>query len=181
LTDYNPVPYGLKEIKDICAPDKFFGVGSRIPLETYHELIAQYQLDDCVPIQVKESFETARNLQLYGWFVYRFGLVAAKQSLAALELALRMFATAKGCSQISGLRNLLQKAHKESWLNLDEYGASGDNEKFITSLCNLRNDFAHGSTMLMEPSAFISFLKTTSELINDLYRDPSIEIQNVAS
>lgn len=180
MTDYNPVPYGLKEIKEVCAPDKFFGVGSRIPLETYHGLVAQYQLDEWVPIQVKESFETARNLQLYGWFVYRFGIVAAKQSLAALELALRMYATAEGFSQITGLRNLLQKAHKESWLNLDEYGASGEKDKFISSLCNLRNDFAHGSTMLMEPSAFISFLKTTSELINDLYRRPSKQLRNAA-
>ena len=35
------------------------------------------------------QFETARNVYLYSWFVYRFYPVAEHQSLACLELALR--------------------------------------------------------------------------------------------
>ena len=42
-----------------------------------------------VPREIVLQFETARNVYLYAWFVYRFYPVAEHQSLACLELALR--------------------------------------------------------------------------------------------
>src|SRR5664279_217270 len=42
-----------------------------------------------VPQEIVLQFETARNVYLYAWFVYRFYPVAEHQSLACLELALR--------------------------------------------------------------------------------------------
>ena len=42
-----------------------------------------------VPEEIVVQFETARNVYLYSWFVYRFYPVAELQGLACLELALR--------------------------------------------------------------------------------------------
>lgn len=51
--------------------------------------IAQFQLTASVPHSVRVHFETAKNLYLYAWFVYRFPPVAEKHALATLEFALR--------------------------------------------------------------------------------------------
>ncbi len=58
-------------------------------IEKHHANIAQYRLNSTVPEDVVEQFETAKNLYLYAWFVYRFYPVADFLALACLELALR--------------------------------------------------------------------------------------------
>lgn len=58
-------------------------------IEKHHTKIAQYILNDTVPEAVVEQFETAKNLYLYAWFIYRFYPVADFLTLASLELALR--------------------------------------------------------------------------------------------
>lgn len=58
-------------------------------LADYHAQVAAIALNKAVPEDVLLHFETAKNLFLYGWFVYRFFTVADQQALAALELALR--------------------------------------------------------------------------------------------
>jgi hypothetical protein len=59
-------------------------------LADYHAQVAVIVLNKGVPEDVQLHFETAKNLFVYGWFVYRFFTVADHQALAALELALRM-------------------------------------------------------------------------------------------
>lgn len=58
-------------------------------LADHHELISAYVLHAGVPQEIVLQFETARNVYLYAWFVYRFYPVAEHQCLACLELALR--------------------------------------------------------------------------------------------
>lgn len=65
------------------------GTISAATIEDRHELIAVHVLSDVVPLDIRVHFETARNLYLYAWFVYRFFPVAEKQALATLEFALR--------------------------------------------------------------------------------------------
>jgi len=57
-------------------------------LELHNNIISQYVLEDCVPEKVKAQFETAKNLYLYSWYVYRFYNVSELQVLATLEFAL---------------------------------------------------------------------------------------------
>lgn len=52
--------------------------------------VAEYVLNDNVPEKVRIHFETAKNLYLYAWFVYRFHMVAEHYVYATLELALRV-------------------------------------------------------------------------------------------
>jgi|SRR5664280_491543 len=65
------------------------GTSRPIELADHHEQISAYALHAGVPQEIVLQFETARNVYLYAWFVYRFYPVAEHQSLACLELALR--------------------------------------------------------------------------------------------
>ncbi|MGV8825306.1 hypothetical protein [Methylibium petroleiphilum] len=60
-----------------------------ITQEDRYESIAALALDQAVPSDIRIHFDTARNVYLYAWFVYRFHVVAEQQVLATLELALR--------------------------------------------------------------------------------------------
>lgn len=58
-------------------------------LEDHHADISRFVLSNYVPEGVCIQFETAKNLYLYAWYVYRFYPVAEHQVLACLELGLR--------------------------------------------------------------------------------------------
>ena len=58
-------------------------------LEEMHQLLDDIVLNDEVPDDVYQLFETAKNLSLYSWFMYRFHQVAELMSYTALEMALR--------------------------------------------------------------------------------------------
>lgn len=83
----------------VCEPDPrstMFGridpnTGAARPVELadHHGMIAALTLHGGVPEDIVQQFETARNLYLYAWFIYRFYPVAEHHSLACLELALR--------------------------------------------------------------------------------------------
>lgn len=65
-------------------------VGQTPPsLAAHHREIEVIQLPISVPEAVVIQFETARNLYLYAWHVYRFFPVAIRQALSALEFGLR--------------------------------------------------------------------------------------------
>jgi len=63
--------------------------GASEALARHHDAISRLKLSTQVPETVAVQFETARNLCLYAWLVYRFYPVAEMQALAALEFGLR--------------------------------------------------------------------------------------------
>lgn len=69
--------------------DRVNGTTRVIELADHHEEISAYALHAGVPQEIVLQYETARNVYLYAWFVYRFYPVAEHQALACLELALR--------------------------------------------------------------------------------------------
>lgn len=62
---------------------------SPVMLEDRHVAIREFVLNESTPHDIRVHFETAKNLYLYAWFVYRFFPVAEKHALATLEFALR--------------------------------------------------------------------------------------------
>lgn len=54
-----------------------------------HADVASIKLTVSVPDSIRVQFETAKNLYLYAWFVYRFYPVAEHHALTCLELGLR--------------------------------------------------------------------------------------------
>ena len=92
-------PERLRPAEYVCEPDprstmfvkidRTNGTSRDIELADHHEGISKYVLHAGVPEEIVVQFETARNVYLYAWFIYRFYAVAEHQSLACLELALR--------------------------------------------------------------------------------------------
>jgi len=90
---------GLRTPEHLCDPDprtRYFvrvdpETGATQPLSQYDQYtsVAAYTLSEAVPENVRILFDTARNLYLYAWFVYRFYNVAEQQAFACLEMALR--------------------------------------------------------------------------------------------
>lgn len=65
--------------------------GKSVPysLEDHYNEIQNCCLHNCVPIKIHKHFDTARNLYLYSWIVYRFYPVAERHAYTSLEFALR--------------------------------------------------------------------------------------------
>lgn len=113
----------LRDIDRVMQPDPrstYFSVieqGQPRPatLQDRVDAIAPYVLNPTVPEPVRVHFETAKNLYVYAWFVYRFHAVAEQQALATLELALRerlilLGAVGRADERARGLRKLLKDA-----------------------------------------------------------------------
>lgn len=65
------------------------GTVSMVTLEERHAAVSGFALTLAAPLDIRVHFETAKNLYLYAWFVYRFYPAAEQQALATLEFALR--------------------------------------------------------------------------------------------
>jgi hypothetical protein len=99
MIDQKFEPEKLRPAEYVCEPDPRSlmvvridlanGTSRGIELADHHEGISRCALHAGVPEDIVIQFETARNIYLYAWFVYRFYPVAEHQSLACLELALR--------------------------------------------------------------------------------------------
>lgn len=82
----------LRDPASVMAPDPRTGMFAgqmTWSLAAHHAEIARVQLSPAVPGPIAVQFETARNLYLYAWHVYRFYMVAATQALTTLEFGLR--------------------------------------------------------------------------------------------
>lgn len=95
---------GLRELLELSMPDtrmRHFAVREGAAIRPIaqrdrHASIAELWLTDQVPAQLRVHYDTARNLYLYAWHVYRFHVVAEHQVLASLEMALRLALVQRG-------------------------------------------------------------------------------------
>lgn len=82
-----------------------------------HAELAAIRLLEGVPTDVAQLFETAKNVSLYSWYVYRFHQVAEAVAFQALEAGLRMRChedrTYKGGGKLS---SYLRHAEASGWL-----------------------------------------------------------------
>lgn len=96
-------------------------------LERRHSVIASVQLSDAVPEQIRIHFETAKNVYLYAWCVYRFHMVAEHYVFSTLELALRerlneLGLVPPGKGRPRGLADWIRLAAKHSLINSGRFG-----------------------------------------------------------
>lgn len=115
----------LREPETVCQPDprnRHFGASPEGKgLEDHHRAIAAITLHDDVPEDIVVKFETAKNLYLYAWFVYRFFPVAQSQVYACLEFALHQrFEQEMLKTGWTGERNKKQKKRRHGF-GLAEY------------------------------------------------------------
>ena len=89
----------------------------------HYRAIEAITLDETVPDSIRTLFNTARNVLVYSWHVYRFTVVAELHAYSTLEFALRERMGIGGNSDGPGLARLLKRAASEGVLS-DEAFAS---------------------------------------------------------
>ena len=82
---FRPHPFS----EQLGTRDSVTGNTRKNTFEDAYQAISQIKLNSCVPEDVNLSFETAKNLFLYGWYIYRFYAIADHQVLNCLEFGLR--------------------------------------------------------------------------------------------
>jgi len=92
--------------------DQDTGEFRSVKIEDIHSKLEKLVLHEGVPEKVRTHFDTAKNLLLYSWFVWRFRAVAESHSCATLELALRI----KNGDSKKGLKKLIEEAIKNGWV-----------------------------------------------------------------
>jgi hypothetical protein len=159
----------LKPLSEVCQPDirykgrvdldRTTGLVSETTIESLYSLIEPLILNSNVPNDVRSHFEISKNLALYAWFVYSFNVVAAMQSFASLEMALRI----KLNDKKAPFKHLIDKAFNNRKL----HNGPGPPIDLSMVLSRMRNDLAHGSATMHGQG--ISVLQTCAELINELF------------
>jgi hypothetical protein len=165
-------------------------------LEDHWRDIEALALHEGAPSTVRIHFDTARNLLLYSWHVFRFQQVAEMHAYASVEYALRVRAGLPARSKAK-LSRLLPLALKNGWIQDDGFRhyreAVGqrrrsevieeevlgkqpappnlDSFSYVRVLMKVlpesRNKLAHGTTML-QPSGKRT-LALCCDLINQLF------------
>ncbi len=188
MTDSDFDPEKLRPAEYLCEPDprnalfawrdKDTGEFRPARASDLHDAVSSFSLNAEVPEDVAQHFETAKNVYLYSWFIYRFQPVAELQCLVSLKYALRERLAqeiSNGRIRHKMLRGLLEYAidngliRKEGfarWAEADDPGWD-----LLTSLemalPNIRNDHAHG-TFNLGPTAR-GIIELVYEMINQLF------------
>jgi len=159
----------LKPLSEVCQPDIRYrgrvdldtttGTVSETTIESLYSAIEPLVLNENVPDEVQNHFETAKNLALYAWFVYSFNVVAAMQGFASLEMSVRM----KLNDNKTPFKHLIDQAFQNRKLS----SGLGPPIDLSVVLSRMRNDLAHGSTTMHGQG--IAALQTCAELINELF------------
>lgn len=197
----------LKPFEEVAEPDERwanFGYPDPVDLSfrpialaERHAAIAAISLTPCVPEYIREHFETAKNLLLYAWFVYRFIPVAELHAYSTVEMALKVRANLESL-QAKTLAPLLKIAIKRGWivdeafsnvrrereameqeqewrrlLDVPPTPEEQDSQRYckmlLDSMPYLRNDLAHGSKTL-HPGG-VGTLAICADLINQLFKE----------
>lgn len=217
----------LRDPETVMEPDPRTGmfVGQVPPsLKAHHADIACIQLTSAVPESIAIQFETARNLYLYAWHVFRFYTVSQTQALTTLEFGLRKrlpdrlpekyqrarqkrpmlagmlsYAIDHGLVRNEGFRRwhaavtyqarerrLMEAGQAMSDQGLESIEVDETEPAEILpvdqvwdlvqvlreSMPHLRNELAHGSTLLTRQA--LGTLELVAEILNQLYpSDPS--------
>lgn len=90
-------PDHLKSLVEVGTPDPrsdgrvcIDATGVRpLALEDHHAAVAGLSLSAAVPEHIQIAYDTARNLYIYAWYVYRFYPLVEQQAWACLEMGLR--------------------------------------------------------------------------------------------
>jgi hypothetical protein len=198
----------LKPFAEVCEPDsRRLGwnihnhtTGEVRPLQfiDHYRAIEAITLDGSVPESIRTLFNTARNVLVYSWHVYRFTVVAELQAYSTLEFALRERMGLGGNSDGPGLRKLLTRAGREGVLSDDAFASLRSHSSWpvvtgnaiidanadpgvvasrghiailAEALPMLRNTLAHGSSSVW-PHALSTFMLVAAA-INWMFQAPT--------
>lgn len=109
----------LRNLESVALPDPR---RKDLSIEYLHSKLAELNLNERVPEDIAIQFETAKNLFLYSYFVYRFHHVADLQAIASLELALKTKLDELNIQYwpTCGLAKLLSKAQESGLIRVED-------------------------------------------------------------
>jgi hypothetical protein len=165
----------FKSEEEILVPDRRFAVlynvnaagVSPITMTDHYRHVDRISINPVAPLEIRTSFDRARNVFLYAWFCYELLVVSELQAFGALELALKL--KLLGPSQkMSSLGRLLRTARQEGLLS----PSAGGIDQF-DALLMMRNSLAHGTLEVHTPEMSLTVLLGCAEVINQLFATPS--------
>ena len=148
--------------------------GYVISLPKLHAALADIELHEGVPEDVRGQFNVARNMALYTYFHYALAPEVQMKTYSVIELALK-----RRFPQMSKrtLSPLLTEAVKHGLLKDSGFRhipvsdpANGYSLSLVTVLAELRNSAAHGSTNLT-PDCIVE-VGVCADLVNQLFPRP---------
>lgn len=142
LSNVNPAD-ALRTPRDTCRADPRMGQHPN-DLEERWRAISGLELTAGVPETVAHHFETAKNVLLYAWFVYRFHMVAEQYVLTTLELALRERLSRDNFISVTddwmpGLKLMLGKARERGLISNDRFAPA---QEFARRRAEMRQSLA---------------------------------------
>jgi hypothetical protein len=124
MSDIGDLQDPLKPLDQILTADPRYQ-GSVGVLERMHGSLDAIQLHPGVPLHVRQLFETAKNLSLYSWFVFRFHPISKLMGYASLERALKERAAREDGVHVDTVRKtlhpLMARAVNSRWLRSERF------------------------------------------------------------
>lgn len=163
--NYLQIADTMRSPEDMFIPDQRGLSGFETTnIESWYRLINEkISVSENVPLDIKIQLENIKNLLLYSWCVYRFGMVAATQSYNAIELALNLILESNKIKPENGMDWKFKKSIELNLIPKDSY------DKEIAGIKKMRNDANHGSNSLLPPLAMLKMCEICTGVINKLY------------
>lgn len=167
-----------RSFTQISEPDeRGVGIMMTTSLENWHQYIESVLMrNESLPHDLIIQIETGRNLYLYSWHVYRFGVVAHTHFLNILELSLDLKFKKEGLEMLKGMSRKLEYALSKGWFDdscfshlKKEEGEKKHSQITIKGLVGIRNSLNHGSTFLYDPMNMLSHSVVCMDIINRLH------------
>lgn len=109
----------LKQLNEIFTPDRDYWGES---IEDRQGFLDSIRLDDHIPNDIRQMFETAKNISLYSYFAYQLHQPAEQVALVSLEAALKEKAELEkvGNGKLKFYK-LIDLAFELGWLSEDDH------------------------------------------------------------
>ena len=139
------------------------GAERRMSFTDFEERVQSIPTPEAAPETVQDLIVTAKNLLLYSWYYYPFGVTAALQSMIAIEGALKIRMAAKPRDNLGYLldkaikQGLITdagfprwKAYRETFQDIYKLPRTEGNltQILLDTLPDFRNTIAHGNRFL---------------------------------
>ncbi|MDP3298033.1 MAG: hypothetical protein Q8N09_10700 [Thermodesulfovibrionia bacterium] len=174
----------LDQIYQADARSLYFSIVDRetgeyrpLELKDIYETVASVELSPSVPEDVRSQFNVAKNLAVYTWFSYSFHQISELKAFSTLEMALKLkFGKGKNSFKDLIKKSIASGLIKDKGFSLiTETLEDEDSMEYSKALPDvipyLRNELAHGSTMLHPGS--ITNLAICADFINQLFQNES--------
>ena len=145
-----------------------------LTIESMYDAMNQFELSEAVEEKIRVQYDTARNLFLHSYFVYRFFNVAESQLFSVLELALKEVIeqkhlsafkkTTKGKKFRSGLRLYLEFISINKIIRNEDFPA-WHNRNWVAA----RNDYDEKVFKIMEEQGLDEYQMDSSEIDETQY------------